>query len=78
VLDTGPQDEAWITVRYDPFWQAQYERLAVKKGTKKAIVATIARKSCPEPVEGCWWSSGKEPALNEVKGPDRVSAGSPG
>jgi transposase len=36
-------EAAWITVRYDPFWQAQYERLAVKKGVKKAIVA-IARK----------------------------------
>jgi len=50
-------EAAWITVRFDPAWREQFERLAQRIGRRKAIVA-IARKPCPEPVEGCWSSSG--------------------
>jgi len=36
-------EAAWIAIRYDRFWAEQFERLAVRIGRKKAIVA-IARK----------------------------------
>lgn len=36
-------EAAWIAVRHHPYWQAQFERLAARKGAGKAIVA-IARK----------------------------------
>lgn len=36
-------ESAWIAVRHHPSWQAQFERLAARKGAGKAIVA-IARK----------------------------------
>jgi len=36
-------EAAWITVKNHPYWQAQFQRLQLKKGSKKAIVA-IARK----------------------------------
>jgi transposase len=36
-------EAAWITVRFDPAWQEQFERLAQRIGRRKAIVA-IARK----------------------------------
>lgn len=36
-------EAAWITVKNHPYWQAQFQRLEIKKGPKKAIVA-IARK----------------------------------
>lgn len=36
-------EAAWITVKNHPHWQAQFQRLQSKKGSKKAIVA-IARK----------------------------------
>jgi transposase len=36
-------EAAWITVRFDPRWQEQFERLARRIGRRKAIVA-IARK----------------------------------
>ncbi len=36
-------EAAWITVKNHPYWQAQFQRLQTKKGSKKAIVA-IARK----------------------------------
>lgn len=36
-------EAAWITVRFDPAWQAQFERLAQRIGRRKAIVA-VARK----------------------------------
>jgi transposase len=35
-------EAAWVAVRYNPFWQAQFERLAARKEPNKAIVA-IAR-----------------------------------
>ena len=36
-------EAAWITIKNHPYWQAQFQRLEHKKGSKKAIVA-IARK----------------------------------
>jgi transposase len=36
-------EAAWITVRFDPAWREQFERLAQRIGRRKAIVA-IARK----------------------------------
>ncbi len=36
-------EAAWITVKNHPHWQAKFQRLEIKKGSKKAIVA-IARK----------------------------------
>lgn len=36
-------EAAWSAVRWDPYWQAQFERLAKRRGKRKAIVA-IARK----------------------------------
>lgn len=42
-LRTALIESAWIAVRHHPYWQAQYERLAARKGAGKAIVA-IARK----------------------------------
>jgi transposase len=41
-LRTTLIEAAWIAVRYNPFWQAQFERLAARKEPNKAIVA-IAR-----------------------------------
>jgi transposase len=48
---------AWVAVNTHPYWKAQYERLCRRKPKSKAIVA-IARKPCPELVEGYWSSSG--------------------
>lgn len=42
-LRTALIESAWIAVRHHPYWQAQFERLAARKGAGKAIVA-IARK----------------------------------
>jgi transposase len=42
-LRTALIEAAWITVRFDPAWKAQFERLAQRIGRRKAIVA-IARK----------------------------------
>lgn len=42
-LRTALIEAAWIAVRHHPHWQAQFERLAARKGAGKAIVA-IARK----------------------------------
>jgi transposase len=42
-LRTALIEAAWIAVRHHPNWQAQFERLAARKGAGKAIVA-IARK----------------------------------
>ena len=42
-LRTALIEAAWIAVRHHPYWQAQFERLAARKGAGKAIVA-IARK----------------------------------
>ena len=42
-LRTALIEAAWITVRFDPTWKAQFERLAQRIGRRKAIVA-IARK----------------------------------
>lgn len=36
-------EAAWIAIENSPYWQSQFERLAFKKGNKKAIVA-VARK----------------------------------
>jgi transposase len=36
-------EAAWITVRFDPHWQQNFDRLATRIGRRKAIVA-IARK----------------------------------
>ncbi len=36
-------EAAWSAVRWDPYWKAQFERLAKRRGENKAIVA-IARK----------------------------------
>jgi len=36
-------EAAWITVRFDPTWRQQFERLQQRIGRRKAIVA-IARK----------------------------------
>jgi transposase len=36
-------EAAWVAVRFDKHWQAQFDRLAIRIGRKKAIVA-IARK----------------------------------
>ena len=36
-------ESAWMAVEHHPSWKAQFERLAVRIGKKKAIVA-IARK----------------------------------
>jgi hypothetical protein len=36
-------EAAWSAVRWDPYWQARFERLAKCRGQRKAIVA-IARK----------------------------------
>jgi len=36
-------EAAWVAVRFHPFWQAKFERLADRIGKQKAIVA-IARK----------------------------------
>jgi transposase len=44
-------EAAWTAVRYDQHWHEQFERLAYRIGAQKAIVA-IARKPCPELVEG--------------------------
>jgi len=50
-------EAAWVAVRYNQHWREQFEALAWRIGRQKAIVA-IARKPCPELVEGCWLSSG--------------------
>jgi len=50
-------EAAWVAVRYNQPWREQFEALAFRIGRQKAIVA-IARKPCPELVEGCWSSSG--------------------
>ena len=42
-LRTALIEAAWIAVRHHPYWQAQFELLAARKGAGKAIVA-IARK----------------------------------
>ena len=42
-LRTAMIEAAWVTVRVDPTWQAQFERLEQRIGRRKAIVA-IARK----------------------------------
>jgi transposase len=42
-LRTALIEAAWIAVRQHPYWEAQFERLAARKGAGKAIVA-IARK----------------------------------
>jgi len=42
-LRTALVEAAWSAVRWDPYWQAQFERLAKRRGKRKAIVA-IARK----------------------------------
>jgi transposase len=42
-LRTALIEAAWIAVRHHPYWQAQFERLAERKGAGKAIVA-IARR----------------------------------
>jgi transposase len=42
-LRTALIEVAWSAVRHDPVWKARYERLALKKGAGKAVVA-IARK----------------------------------
>jgi len=36
-------EAAWSAVRWDPYWKAQFERLAKRRGENKAVVA-IARK----------------------------------
>ena len=36
-------EAAWSAVRWDPYWKAQFDRLANRRGKRKAIVA-IARK----------------------------------
>jgi len=36
-------EAAWSAVRWDPYWKAQFDRLAKRRGKRKAIVA-IARK----------------------------------
>lgn len=36
-------EAAWSAVRWDPYWQGQFERIARRRGKKKAIVA-VARK----------------------------------
>ena len=36
-------EAAWVTVRFDPAWKEQFDRLAQRIGRRKAIVA-IARK----------------------------------
>jgi len=48
---------AWVAVNTHPHWKEQYERLCRRKPKSKAIVA-IARKPCPELVEGYSSSSG--------------------
>jgi transposase len=42
-LRTALIEAAWVTVRFDPAWQEQFDRLAQRIGRRKAIVA-IARK----------------------------------
>jgi transposase len=42
-LRTALVAAAWSAVRWDPYWQVRFERLAKRRGKRKAIVA-IARK----------------------------------
>ena len=42
-LRTALVEAAWITIKNHPYWLAQFQRLELKKGSRKAIVA-IARK----------------------------------
>lgn len=42
-LRTALIEAAWVTVRFDPIWRKQFERLEQRIGRRKAIVA-IARK----------------------------------
>ncbi|MEW5956654.1 MAG: hypothetical protein AB1801_02945 [Chloroflexota bacterium] len=50
-------EAAPTAVQTHAHWQKELARLEPGLGKPKAIVA-IARKSCPELVEGCWWPSG--------------------
>jgi transposase len=38
-------EAAWITIKNHPYWLAQFQRLEIKKGSKKAIVATPALRA---------------------------------
>ena len=60
-------EASWIAVRYDSYWQQQFERLQRRIGKKKAIVA-LARKLLV-----VIWHVLSKPAVDRKADPERVA-----